>query len=865
MASAIIVFSHQPWDFVYRRPQHIMSRLAAHHQIVFIEEPRCGDGRARLDTSSPVPGVLLCRPHTPVEAEGFHDGQLPHLRRLLRQVARDFDDHIAWFYTPMALPLLRELHPRLVVYDCMEHAAGFKNAPIQLPQRESALLQAADLVLAGGHGLHRALRGRHPNLHCVPSSVDAAHFEPALDRANSHPAHRDIPGPRLGYYGVLDERIDVDLIGKVADAHPRWQLVLVGPVRGIAPGILPKRANIHYLGQQPYHALPQFLAGWDVCLLPFALNEATRHCCPVKVLEYMAAELPVVATPVPDVVHAHGEAVTLAADAPAFIAACEQALLAPPQAHAERIGKMRALLADTSWDATVEHIRALLASAQHNRACALEAATGVRDGGRPAHAGAPRYAATAIIGAGPTGLSAAYHLGHDAVLFERHAMVGGWCRSIKDNGFTFDHAGHIMFSDDPYVLRMYRTLLGSNLHWQQREAWIYSKDVYTRYPFQGALYGLPPDVIRECIMGAIAARYGHLPACVPGAPQVQDCCADGGVALPASNVAPLERRATDAAPANFEEFIYRVWGEGIARHFAIPYNRKLWAVPLSQMDTAWLGGRVPLPDLDEIIAGALQPPATPVGPNARFGYPLRGGFQALMSGFVPHIKGTIELNADVTRILPRQRIIVLADGRRYQYQNLISTMPLPELVRVIGEDAPPEVLQAASRLQHVSVRCVNLGVAREHITDKHWIYYPEDTIFHRIFAQGNASPECNPPGGFGLTCEISYSPRWKPLPCEGQALIERCVADCIRVGLLRADDRIIAANEIDMPYAYVVYDHERERNVRTIRAWLERHGIVSAGRYGEWEYYNSDHAFIAGKKAADAVKWAEPMMSLAAE
>ena len=192
-------------------------------------------------------------------------------------------------------------------------------------------------------------------------------------------------------------------------------------------------------------------------------------------------------------------------------------------------------------------------------------------------------------------------------------------------------------------------------------------------------------------------------------------------------------------------------------------------------------------------------------------------------------------------------------------------MPLPELVRVIGEDAPPEVRQAASRLQHVSVRCVNLGVARERITDKHWIYYPEDTIFHRIFAQGNASPECNPPGGFGLTCEISYSPRWKPLPCEGQALIERCVADCIRVGLLRADDRIIAANEIDMPYAYVVYDHERERNVRTIRAWLERHGIVSAGRYGEWEYYNSDHAFIAGKKAADAVKWAEPMMSLAAE
>ncbi|HJV50775.1 MAG TPA: NAD(P)-binding protein, partial [Noviherbaspirillum sp.] len=446
---------------------------------------------------------------------------------------------------------------------------------------------------------------------------------------------------------------------------------------------------------------------------------------------------------------------------------------------------------------------------------------------------------------------------------ERNSMVGGWCRSIKDNGFTFDYAGHIMFSNDPYVLELYEILLGSNVHWQNREAWVYSKDVYTRYPFQGALYGLPPKVITECIMGAIEARYGNADpseaACAMKA--VEDCCADGTADV--ANTAAIAPRKRDAA--NFEEFIYKVWGKGIGKHFAIPYNKKLWTVPLTEMETSWLGGRVPLPNLEEIIEGALEPAGKPMGPNARFGYPLRGGFQALMSGFVPHIKGTIELNADVTRILPRQRIIVLADGRRYQYQNLISTMPLPELVRVIGEDAPPEVRQAASRLQHVSVRCVNLGVARERITDKHWIYYPEDTIFHRIFAQGNASPECNPPGGFGLTCEISYSPRWKPLPCEGQALIERCVADCIRVGLLRADDRIIAANEIDMPYAYVVYDHERDRNVRTIRAWLERHGIVSAGRYGEWEYYNSDHAFIAGKKAADAVKWAEPMMSLAAE
>src|SRR5919198_1533758 len=163
-----------------------------------------------------------------------------------------------------------------------------------------------------------------------------------------------------------------------------------------------------------------------------------------------------------------------------------------------------------------------------------------------------------VIGAGPTGLSAAYHLGADALLLDQNETVGGWCRSIVDNGFTFDYAGHIMFSKDEYVHQMYKVLLGDNVHWQDREAWIYSKGVYTRYPFQGSLYGLPPDVIKECIVGAIEARFGPL-----------------------------------GEPRNFEEFIYKVWGRGIAKHFMVPYNRKLWAVPLSEMETSWLGGRVP--------------------------------------------------------------------------------------------------------------------------------------------------------------------------------------------------------------------------------------------------------------------------------
>ncbi len=307
-------------------------------------------------------------------------------------------------------------------------------------------------------------------------------------------------------------------------------------------------------------------------------------------------------------------------------------------------------------------------------------------------------------------------------------------------------------------------------------------------------------------------------------------------------------------PANFEEFIYQVWGAGIARHFAIPYNRKLWAVPLTEMETSWLGGRVPLPDLEEMIEGAMRPVPRPMGPNARFGYPLRGGFSALMDGFLPHLRGPLRLNARVCSVSPSSKRLTLQDGTVVPYEQLISTMPLPVLVRLMGDEAPDEVRRAAAGLRHVSVRCVHLGIGREKLTDKHWIYYPEDSIFHRVFVQGNASPHCNPPGGFGLTCEITYCPRYKPLPCDGEALIQRCIDDCRKVGLFASADPVWAAVAVDLPHAYVVYDHARPGNVAVIRNWLGEQDILLAGRYAEWEYYNSDHAFLAGKKAAQAAQ-----------
>jgi len=487
----------------------------------------------------------------------------------------------------------------------------------------------------------------------------------------------------------------------------------------------------------------------------------------------------------------------------------------------------------------------------------------------PKHRKQAGTAPVVVVGAGPTGLSAAFHLGPDALLLEQADRVGGWCRSIEDRGFTFDMAGHIMFSNDPYVHELYRILLGDNVHWQDREAWIYSKQVYTRYPFQGALYGLPPEVIKECIVGAIEARFGSLQSrkAAPEAGPTDDYAGPERRGMFEPLLKPegkgrtllytgTERRRPaphKGPPRNFEEFIYKVWGAGIARHFAIPYNRKLWAVPLDEMETSWLGGRVPLPDLEDMIEGALSPVPRPMGPNARFGYPLRGGFQALMNGFLPHLTGELRLHTRVAGVSPARHTVTLDDGSTVPYETLISTMPLPRLVRLLGNEAPPPVREAAAALRHVSVRCVNLGVGRERLTEKHWIYYPEDTVFHRIFVQGNASPYCNPPGGFGLTCEITYSEA-KPLPADGDALIRRCIEDCHRVGIFAPEDEVRAASQVDMPVAYVVYDHARAANVERIREWLAAHDVILAGRYAEWEYYNSDHAFVAGKKAAEEAR-----------
>jgi UDP-galactopyranose mutase len=363
---SIVAFSHLRWNFVYQRPQHLLSRLAAERPVFFVEEPELDlHGPPRWERSNPHPNVVVLRPHTPVRAAGFNSEQLRALEPLIAQLRAELEGVplVTWLYTPMALPLAEALAPEAVVYDCMDELSLFLGAPPELRSREEALLQCADVVFTGGPSLYRAKQQRHPNVHCFPSSVDSAHFR--LDQRDHTEAEDQagIPHPRLGFYGVIDERLDLPLLDFIAQAHPDWQIVLMGPVVKIDPAALPRRQNIHYFGQRPYDDLPRYLVGWDICLLPFARNEATRFISPTKTLEYMAAELPIVSTPIADVAEPYGDIVYLGDTRREFLAACEDALSSDLEERNRRAILMRKVLSGTSWDLTVSAMEKLLTAA----------------------------------------------------------------------------------------------------------------------------------------------------------------------------------------------------------------------------------------------------------------------------------------------------------------------------------------------------------------------------------------------------------------------------------------------------------------------------------------------------------------------
>ena len=363
-APDLICLSHLRWDFVYQRPQHLLARCVQDRRVFFVEEPFFDtDGQAWLAMSRRDSGVWVVVPRLPIGLS--QEATIALQKQLLDEllITCSIRDYLFWYYTPMALAFTDHLQPLAIVYDCMDELSAFQGAPPALRQRESELFQKADLVFTGGQSLYEVKRHQHPHVYAFPSSIDAPHFAQARQAIAEPLDQVSIPHPRLGFYGVIDERMDIDLLKGIADARPDWHLVLIGPIVKIDPATLPQRSNIHYLGGKSYSELPDYLSGWDVTLLPFARNESTRFISPTKTPEYLAAGKPVVSTSIRDVVRPYGElGLVQIADAPSeFVAAVETALQIARQDSAW-LDRVDAFLAQNSWDKTWASMNHLIKS-----------------------------------------------------------------------------------------------------------------------------------------------------------------------------------------------------------------------------------------------------------------------------------------------------------------------------------------------------------------------------------------------------------------------------------------------------------------------------------------------------------------------
>ncbi len=362
----LICFSHLRWNFVFQRPQHLMSRFARNMRVIFWEEPieigRKETAYLQVRDADGFSNVRLVVPHLP---EGMpEDAREAALKRLLdAHVASLRGSLVTWYYTPMMLPFSRHLEGDAVVYDAMDELSKFRFAPTKLLELEQELIDKADVVFTGGSSLYEAKKDRHDNVHCFPSSVDRAHFCKARSRLFDPADQEDLPRPRLGFYGVIDERFDTELLDRIAAMRPNWSFVMVGPVVKISDDDLPKRPNIHYLGSKTYAELPAYLSGWDVALMPFAMNESTQFISPTKTPEYLAGGKPVVSTPVKDVVRHYGhlQGVKIASDANSFVGACEGALELARDPESGWLAEADLMLSAASWDTTQARMAGVLA------------------------------------------------------------------------------------------------------------------------------------------------------------------------------------------------------------------------------------------------------------------------------------------------------------------------------------------------------------------------------------------------------------------------------------------------------------------------------------------------------------------------
>jgi UDP-galactopyranose mutase len=555
----LVCFSHLRFGFVYQRPQHLLTRAGRARRVFYLEEPTYGEGDwapvgddPRLDLFPEWNGVVVGTPRLP-------DGTSPHEEQEIQRtlvdelfVEKEIEEYVLWFYTPMAVVFTQHLTPLATVYDCMDELSTFSGAPRDLAENEMELFRRADLVFTGGESLYEAKRDRHRSAHLFPSSVDAKHFGAARRELPEPCDQADVPRPRLGFFGVIDERMDFRLLSDVARARPRWHIVVVGPaVPKFDSNDLPREANIHYLGGKAYEELPAYLAGWDVALLPFARNEATRFISPTKTPEYLAAGKPVVSTSIRDVVRPYGESglVRIADSGNEFVAAVEEALAG--RGDQDWLERVDSHLAQMSWDETWARMERLI------------------DGVVSA---APRRASTRrplqrfdymIVGAGYAGSVLAERLaceaGKQVLLVDRRPHIGG---NAYDH---YDEAGILVHKYGPHIFHTNSQRVFEYL--SQFTAWRpYEHRV--RAHLDGQLLPMPIN------LETVNRLYGL------------DLTSDELERFLAERAEPVARARTA------EDVVVGTVGRDLYEKFFRGYTRKQWGLDPSELDAS-VTARVP--------------------------------------------------------------------------------------------------------------------------------------------------------------------------------------------------------------------------------------------------------------------------------
>lgn len=421
---------------------------------------------------------------------------------------------------------------------------------------------------------------------------------------------------------------------------------------------------------------------------------------------------------------------------------------------------------------------------------------------------------TLILGGGLAGLSACYH--GNGIVYEKDDTLGGHARSHSSKGFIFDEGIHVLHTSNEYVLGLMEKI-GANLAVKERDAWIQSNGSMTRYPFQANTFGLPEEIIKDCLLGFIENDF----------------------------------KKKDIK--SYEDWVRYIFGDGIANHFMIPYSKKFWGIDARDLTTDWVDVRHPKPSMEEVITGAISDQVKGFGINASFRYPKEGGFGYIGKALSKYCEDRINTGMKATNIDINNKEITFNDSIEVSYDKMLSTIPLPELLKLIPQ-TPKDVLEASNKLKTNSIYVVNIGIDRPNITNKSWVYYLEkEYCFVRISFPFNFTKDpysVVPKGHSSISVEISYGQN-NPLPGNKEEIIKRVLEDLMKTEFLKTEDNIVYLDTYDIKYGYVIYDKEKKLSVKTIHNFLKPYGIVPCGRYGLWAYLWSDEAIMSGKVAAE--------------